>query len=231
MRQKTIGILAGMGPKSTAPFINMVVDACQRLYGARDDIDFPPMMMYSLPTPFYIGRPIDHDSMKRTIIEGLRRLESTGVDLIAIPCNTAHLYFDDLQRSIRVPLLHIIDETLDRLPGEPCRTTFLGTPSTFEMGLYQDGIARKGHTFVFREEWQDAVNELIACIKTEPDDTRSAALWDALIRDVMDDSVQCAIIACTDLSVAAGETPGLAIVESSRCLAEAVVKKYLEKTG
>ena len=53
-----IGILAGMGPRSTAPFVDMVVDECQRQYGARYDIDFPPMQIYALPTPFYIDRPI-----------------------------------------------------------------------------------------------------------------------------------------------------------------------------
>ena len=34
-----IGILAGMGPKSTGPFVDQVVDAFQTLSGAKDDID------------------------------------------------------------------------------------------------------------------------------------------------------------------------------------------------
>ena len=50
MERKVIGILAGMGPRSTAPFVDMLVDACQRQYGARYDIDFPPMLIYALPT-------------------------------------------------------------------------------------------------------------------------------------------------------------------------------------
>ena len=52
-----IGILTGMGPKSTGPFIDQVVSAFQSLTGAKNDIDFPPMMIYSLPTPFYVDRP------------------------------------------------------------------------------------------------------------------------------------------------------------------------------
>ena len=64
---RLIGILAGMGPRSTAPFVDMLVDECQRQYGARYDIDFPPMLIYALPTPFYVDRPIDHAALEAAI--------------------------------------------------------------------------------------------------------------------------------------------------------------------
>lgn len=47
----SLGVLAGMGPRSTAPFIDMLVDECQKQYGARFDIDYPKMHIISLPTP------------------------------------------------------------------------------------------------------------------------------------------------------------------------------------
>ena len=47
-----IGILAGMGPRSTAPFVDLVVTECQRLYGAKYDDEFPAMWIYALPSPF-----------------------------------------------------------------------------------------------------------------------------------------------------------------------------------
>ena len=81
--EKMIGILAGMGPKSTGPFTDTVVAECQTIYGAKHDIDFPHMMIYSCPTPFYMDHPIDHEAMNKAIIEGAQKLESTGVDFIA----------------------------------------------------------------------------------------------------------------------------------------------------
>ncbi|HLF03129.1 MAG TPA: aspartate/glutamate racemase family protein, partial [Anaerolineales bacterium] len=92
----TIGILAGMGPRSTAPFVDLVVTECQRQYGATRDLDFPPMMIYALPAPFDLDRPLDHEALRSAIGEGLRRLEATGVAFIAMPCNSAHIYYDDL---------------------------------------------------------------------------------------------------------------------------------------
>lgn len=53
MAQPLIGILAGMGPRSTAPFVDLVIDECQSQYGATFDIDFPRMLILSQPTPFF----------------------------------------------------------------------------------------------------------------------------------------------------------------------------------
>ena len=64
-----IGILAGMGPKSTGPFVDTVVAKCQTIYGAKHDMDFPHMMIYSCPTPFYMDRPIDHEAMKKRLLK------------------------------------------------------------------------------------------------------------------------------------------------------------------
>src|SRR5215212_10593811 len=109
---RLIGILAGMGPRSTAPFVDMVVDACQLQYGARYDIDFPPMLIYALPTPFYVDRPIDHAVMAAIIAAGLRKLEDAGVAFVAMPCNSAHIYYEQLAASIHVPLLNMADVAL-----------------------------------------------------------------------------------------------------------------------
>ena len=130
MHAKPIGILAGMGPRSTAPFIDLIVDECQRLYGAKYDIDFPQIVILSQPKPFFLDRPIDHATMRRSIFEGLKKLESAGVGFIAMPCNSAHLYFDEFQAAISVPMLNIVAETLALLP-KGARATLFATKPTY----------------------------------------------------------------------------------------------------
>lgn len=90
MKQAMIGILAGMGPRSTAPFIDMLITEAQEQYGARDDIDFPKMMICSQPAPFYEDRPADHAALEAATLEGLLDLEKAGADFAAIACNTVH---------------------------------------------------------------------------------------------------------------------------------------------
>ncbi|HDX9651100.1 MULTISPECIES: aspartate/glutamate racemase family protein [Bacillus] len=215
-----IGILAGMGPKSTGPFVDTVVAKCQTIYGAKHDMDFPHMMIYSCPTPFYMDRPIDHEAMKKAIIEGAQKLESTGVEFIAMPCNTAHLYFEELQHSLSIPILNIVDETLQTIPENIKRVTLLATEATIQAGIYQDGIAKRNIEYIHNEQWQESINQIITCIKGgEIEEARK--LWSALVLQLKDE-IDTAIIACTDLNVVASED----FVDSAQCLAEGVVEMY-----
>ncbi|MED3123633.1 aspartate/glutamate racemase family protein [Bacillus wiedmannii] len=217
-----IGILAGMGPRSTGPFVETVVAGCQTIYGAKHDIDFPHMMIYSCPTPFYMDRPIDHEAMKKAIIEGAQKLESTGVEFIAMPCNTAHLYFEELQRSISIPILNIVDETLQAIPENTKRVALLATEATIQAGIYQDGIIKRNIEYIHHGKWQTMINQIITCIKSGEIEA-AQELWSALVLQLKDD-VDTTIIACTDLNVVANEE----FVDSAQCLAEAVVKMYAE---
>jgi aspartate racemase len=229
MNNKLIGILAGMGPRSTAPFIDLVIDECQFQYGAKYDEDFPPMIIYSLPTQFYIDRPINHELMKKTIIEGLQKLETSGVSYIAMPCNSAHIYFEELKESINIPLLNIVEETVKMLPEAPQRITLFSTSSTFDSGIYQRGIADSGHVFVFKNEWQIKINRLIQNIKTDKENLQNIDIWNELIENVKKESIEYIIIACTDLNVTLGkERSKINIIDSSKCLAGEVVRKYLK---
>lgn len=215
-----IGILAGMGPKSTGPFVDTVVAECQTIYGAKHDMDFPHMMIYSCPTPFYMDRPIDHAAMKKAIIEGAQKLESTGVDFIAMPCNTAHLYFEELQRSITIPILNIVDETLKAIPENTKRVALLATEATVQASIYQDGITKRDIEYIHNEQWQEMINQIITCIKGgEIEEARK--LWSLLVLQLKDE-VDTAIIACTDLNVVVSED----FVDSAQCLAKAVVRIY-----
>lgn len=223
----TIGILAGMGPKSTGPFVDQVVGAFQSIAGARCDSDFPPMMIYSLPTPFYLDRPIDHALMEKTICGGLQKLEACGASFVAMPCNTAHLYFDALQRSIRIPLLNIVNETLARIPKKAKEAALLATRPTIESEIYQTGLKKAGLICRMEPEWQQSVDSLLKSIKeTAHPDTQA---WNRLLRSLKEAHVDAAILACTDLNVLLKDSHSpLPVIDSAACLAEAVVRKWQE---
>ncbi|MEI4799740.1 amino acid racemase [Bacillus sp. FJAT-51639] len=221
-----IGILAGMGPKSTGPFVDNVVKQCQEIYGAKDDMDFPHMMIYSCPTPFYIDKAINHEDMKRAIINGAQKLESTGVDFIAMPCNTAHLYFDQLHSSISIPLLNIVDETIKEIPYHVKKLALLATDSTVQSGIYQEGFLKRGIQYIQKNSWQTAINQIIYKIKIGQLNEASQS-WNTLCSELTE-TVDAVVIACTDLNVILETKQNhLYVVDSSTCLAKAIVNKYL----
>lgn len=221
-----IGILAGMGPKSTAPFIEKVVTACQLRYGAKDDMDFPPMMIYSCPTPFYLNRPLDHAAMEAAIVAGTKKLAACGVEYIAIPCNTAHLYFDAIRQSVAIQVLNMVEAALKCLPPDCNKITVLATQATLASGIYQRGAAGYGKEIVSRPRWQEAVDNIIAAVKSGADPAPSLNLWRDLCQKIGEEGA-AAVIACTDLNVVADRTPArLTVVDSSACLADEIVDRY-----
>ena len=231
MSETMIGILSGMGPRATAPFVDAVVNQCQKIYGAVLDEEFPKMMILSLPTPFYIDRPIDHEKMKARIVEGLQHLESTGVDFISMPCNSAHIYYSDLSASINIPLLNIISATLSNLT-ESGKVTLLGTQITIDSGLYQKGFKQAELNFEFHKAWQKKTDRLIYLIKSGNIENEATKMWSSILEDMEDAQIQQAVLACTDINVVLPyvKTP-ITFVDSTESLAVATVKKYLEISG
>ena len=225
--KKTIGILAGMGPRSTAPFLDLVIYECQKQYGAILDEDFPHMMIYSLPTPFYLDRPIDHNKMKETVIKGMQRLAATGVDFIAIPCNTVHAYYDEIKRHVKVKVLNIIEESMRNLNGGR-NIALIATVPTIQSGAYQNFINQVGASTIPSVNFQSSVNNLISKVKIGISYQDLLSEWMELITIMKSAGADSAIIACTDLSVFSKNSDGLPIVDSSNALAKAIVEEYLK---
>lgn len=233
MKSPIIGILAGMGPRSTSPFLEKVLDQCQIQYGASDDIDFPPIMIYSLPTPFYIDRSIDHDAMRVTIVEGLQKLEKTGVEFIAIPCNSAHRYYDALNVSVSVPLLHMIDIAVQHLPDARCKVAVLGTETTIRAKLYQSKIEKKGLQLFHNVKVQNHVNKMLNDIKSENDVITAGQSWKELVEYLRKNDLDLILSACTDLQPIVNNTgsENIPVLDAANCLAETVVKLWIEKSN
>jgi aspartate racemase len=232
MQPPLIGILAGMGPRSTAPFVDLVIDECQRQYGARDDEDFPPMMIYALPAPFYLDRPIDHDALRAAIRAGLRRLANTGVAFVAMPCNTAHIHYDDLAASIDIPLLNMVDEALRAVPAGVSCVALLATRPTVEAGIYQAALERAGLELAPSADRQRQVDQLLATIKSSPDRRAAEGMWRELLAELAAEGVDTALLACTDLNaVSAASPPGVALLDATQCLAAATVREWRKRIG
>lgn len=62
-----------------------------------------------------MDKPFDPELMKKTVCEGLKKLEQCNVSFIAIACNTIHIY-DFLKKCINIPLLNIVETTLNKIP-------------------------------------------------------------------------------------------------------------------
>lgn len=214
---KVIGILGGMGPRSTTPFIEKVLDECQRQYGAKYDDEYPEMMVYSLPTPFYMDKPVDDEALRLSILEGVKKLSGTFIDFLVIPCNIAHLYFDTISHVSSVPVINMIEITSKLLT--PGKTTLFATEMTARSGIYPYDI--------LFDDWQSRINHLIADIKEGKKECVLNKQWRSLLDEVKKEDVKNIIIGCTDLSIFSDAESEMVILDSSMVLAQETVKEWL----
>ena len=228
MSKKRLGILAGMGPRSTAPFLELVYDECQRQYGAKYDADYPEIVIYSWPTPFYLDKEIDDIELFKAIRNGLVELGKNDVTITAIPCNTAHKYFDQLKEYSKSKLLNIIESTIERMGSDSKRATVLATKPTMDMKLYQQAIEKQEIEYYFESRWQEDVNSIIGSIKNKESIECTLNKYKDLENRIIDAGVDTVIFACTDLSVIKDTSTKLKIIESSKELAKELIKEYLK---
>ena len=226
-----IGLLAGMGVRSTAPFLDLIVEECQRQYGARQEMDYPHMIVFSWPTPFYFDRPNDPAALSESIANGLSSLEGTGVDFMAMPCNSAHAHFDELAAGVGVPLLSMIDATVSDVPDGVSRLALLATRVTRDAGFYHRALAARGIDLVVDEAIQLRVDSILEEVRRVSDMAAPRGRWEDLLQELVDDGVDAGLIACTDLNVVMGGQEPLPLVDGTRSLARLVVQTWLEMRG
>lgn len=131
-----VGVLGGMGPLATLDFMQKLLDATP----ATCDQEHVPALVSSIPqipdrTRAFQGTG---DSPLPALLECAHRLKAGGASLLVIPCNTAHLWFDEILTHVELPMLHIVDAALEEAVGSGCNASIglLATPATIASGLY-----------------------------------------------------------------------------------------------
>lgn len=132
-----VGILGGMGPLATVDFMSKLIAHTP----AKKDQDHIPVLVSSIPqvpdrTLAFRG---EGDSPLNAMLENANRLAAAGAQGVVITCNTAHLWFDEIQKSIKLPMIHIVDAAIEKAiekVGENPVLGLLATDATLASGLY-----------------------------------------------------------------------------------------------
>jgi aspartate racemase len=226
----TIGALVGMGPNSTGPFYDRVITYARKLYGAKYDIDFPKIVLISLPTPFYPKQEIDDALMLTALKSGIEDLNKLAVDYIVIPCNVAHKYYTDLLTASSAPILNIIDIATDKLKNtlpSKSKIALIATATTVKTNLYQDGLKKIGMQIFHSEELQNIFDKLLLELKELGITAKAELFWSLLEKLLVDNNCQAGLIACTDISpLLTTQKSKLTYLDSMDSLAEATILRY-----
>lgn len=224
-----VGVLGGMGPLATADFMAKVI----ALTPAERDQDHVPMIVYSVPqVPDRSASILEGaESPLPAMRQGLQTLLGTGAECIAITCNSAHYWFDDLAGESTVPILHIVDAVgaaMARRGINDGPVGLLATAGTVSAGIYQARLDAHGYECVVPgdRDQEDLVTRGIALVKAGHLEDARAPLETAAA-GLRERGVRMLILGCTEIPLVL--TDGDDYLDSTQALAEACVKWYSDR--
>lgn len=134
---KVLGILGGLGPMATAYFYELVISHT-RVSRDQDHIDMVISSKATTPdrTAFILGE--SREDPFGVMEDEAKRLVTFGAEVIAIPCNTAHYFFERLDEVIPIPVLNMVGDTARRARAMGSRRAgILATDGTVRTETYQ----------------------------------------------------------------------------------------------
>lgn len=198
---KILGILGGMGPAATAEFMRLLAD----LAGVDHDQDHPQIILFSNPhipdrTAAIIGSGEDPAP---AILKGLKQLESWGAELLAVPCNTAHVFIDRFRSELDVPLIHIVEETISRARTSGTDGAWLiATSGTTDSGIYSAEAKRWNYPLFTPENSEQAMLQNVIHLVKSNHLRESGIMLEKCVSALLKKRSIPVIAACTELPLA-----------------------------
>ena len=209
---KTIGLLGGMSWESTAEYYRLINEGVKQALGG---LHSAKIVMHSVDFALIeaLQRKGDWETMAADLSQAALGIQAAGADFLLICTNTMHRVAPDIERAIRIPILHIADATAEVLVRKGIQTVgLLGTAFTMEQDFYKDRLATKFglnvqippaadrkivHDVIFQELCMGEIRET------------SKAAYLRIIQDLADQGAEAVILGCTEIGLLVGpaDTP------------------------
>jgi len=224
--RKTVGILGGMGPEATVDFMAKIIKKTP----ARIDQHHLRLLVDNNPqVPDRLNAILNGGQSPGPILAKMAlQLESWGAEILAMPCNTAHYYFSEVEKAVKIPFLSIIDETIKVLKEKNVTCVgLLASAGTLKMKLYHNKLAEANISIVIPSEaYQEKVNQSIYALK-EGDYLKTRKSNQEIIDHIVGKNAQGVILGCTELPIVfdSRDEYNTVFYDPTEILAEAVVRE------
>ena len=200
--KKVIGIIGGMGPLATADLFEKIIHNtkanCDQAH-LRVSIDSNTNIPDRTAALLHGG-----DDPTEELVKSAKRLESIGAEVLIMPCNTAHNFYEPIAANVTIPVLHMIALTRDALKSRGVkRAALLATDGTIQTGIYQRTFEGSGIELLTPEgDAQKAVMGVIYDgVKAGKMDYDVSA-FRATIEELLARGAETLILGCTELPLA-----------------------------
>ena len=228
-----IGILGGMGTQAGLDFCNKL----SMLNRGKIDQKYPLFILYNKSN--IPGRPENlhkYNKVLKSLISGCLLLQRNKCKFIVIPCNTAHYWYEDLQKKINIPIVSMPKEVFfhtKKYCKKDSKIGILATEGTLKTGVYNKFFDKHFKLIKPKKYFQIYnVNKAIKLVKMGKIKDAEKAIKPA-VNDLIKMKCKKIILGCTELPIAIFAFKSFKSIKKSRIfldpnliLANSAMKKY-----
>lgn len=222
---RTVGVLGGMGPIATHDFFGKVLAASD----ARTDDDHLRLIIDNNPFVPDRNAAADGGPSPGPVLAAMARgLEAAGAELLAMPCNAAHAWADDIRAAVRIPFVHMIEETAVAVRAatpQARRVGVLAADAALKNRLYETALEAAGYeALTLSVADQRAFMDIIYRVKAGNVDAALRAEMRSCAERLLAEGAEAIVAGCTEipLALALGDITA-PLIESTTVLAQRVV--------
>jgi aspartate racemase len=214
-----IGILGGMGTQAGLDFCNKLA----MLNRGKSDQEYPLFMLYNKSNipgrPESIGTQTKslsaiprsskntkkYNNVLKSLLDGCKSLEKSGCKFIVIPCNTAHYWYEDLKKKIKIPIINMPKEVFIETKKSCKKNSKIGllaTEGTLKTEIYNK-IFKKDYVLIkpLSNLQTSSVNKTIKHVKMGNIKLAEKAIKPA-IKYLIKQKCKKIILGCTEIPIA-----------------------------
>ena len=195
---KKIGLVGGISWVATSDYYKFINEGINLKLGG---LNFAECVIYSLN--FGDIQAKTWNNSFELLLKACESLKLSGVDAIVLCANTAHLFAEQLQETIKLPIIHIGTETAKAIRKKGYKKAgLLGTKFTMEMDFYRKKLEEYGLEVLIpdkqetRDYIQFTVKEELGIGFINPE---TKAKYISIVNELVERGAECIILGCTEI--------------------------------
>lgn len=228
MKNKTIGIIGGMGPEASAHFYKLLIYHAQKDYGVTKNDEFPCIYLASIPVPDFISNEEKEEQALNLLLNKMKDMEALDISFYCMACNTGHLLIDRLRAATLKPFVSLLEEVPKYLRRKKIKKIgLLATPTTLKTKLYEKPLNDNGIDVLIPKnsditKMGKIILDTIAGINME----KNSHIIQDIARNLLDRGVEGILESCTEIPLIFPKQRLVRVFDTLEILSEAVLKKY-----
>ena len=195
---KKVGLVGGISWVSTMDYYKFINEGVNSKLGG---LQFAECVIYSLN--FGDVQAKGWNNAFDLLLNACECLKRSGADCIALCANTAHLYADRLQDTVKLPIIHVGVETAKAINKQGFkRAGLLGTKFTMEQDFYRKKLEEHGLEVLIPEK-QETRDYIQYTVKEELGigfiNPGTKAKYISIVKELVDSGAECIILGCTEI--------------------------------